>query len=122
MLVDDQLFAFLEINNYPSLYKTQEGDSCIMFGPLSLCNNGRADNNALNLFPTFKDRHFVTDEELMFESMRKQFVDGRCIIALFDHNALRMHVVNNLFIAAGEQIYVDYGFITVPRAQNNLIV
>jgi hypothetical protein len=115
--VDDDLFSFLQNNNYPSLYKTKEGDLCVLFGPLSLCNNGRTEN-ALNFYPSFKDRHMLTDEELVYESMRKRFVDNNefpprnFIYILFDHYSLRMHITNNIPIAAGVQIMVDYGFVT----------
>jgi hypothetical protein len=118
--VDKTLFSLLRRNCYPSLYKSREGDLCIVIGPLSLCNNGRL-LHPNKFYPCFKDRNMLTDEELIFESMRKQFEDGIDIVpppppfvlVLFDHLALRMHIVEPLSLAAGEQIYVDYGFVTV---------
>jgi hypothetical protein len=118
--VDIVLFTFLQLHNYPSLYESKEGDLCVLIGPLALCNNGRS-MQLQNHYPSFKDRHMVTDKELVYESMRKQFFDEddelpptNFVFVLFSHFALRIHVTNNLLISAGSQIFVDYGFITPP--------
>jgi hypothetical protein len=116
--VDERMFSVLKKNNYPSLYETAEGDLCIVIGPLSLCNNGRL-LHPNKFYPRFKDRNMLTDEELIYESMRKQFFRVNVlpplqfVMVLFDHFALRMHIVDHPSIAAGEQLFVDYGFVTV---------
>jgi hypothetical protein len=118
--VNLKLFNFLKQNNYPSLYQTREGDFCVMFGPLSLCNNGRGIEQ--NYYPEFKDRHMITDEELMFCSSRKEYGSNQVsfppvqfVYILFNHFSLRLHVVNNMLLFAGEQIFVDYGHVTVTK-------
>jgi hypothetical protein len=129
--VEKKLFDYLSKNGYPSLYKSKEGDLCIMFGPLSLCNNGR--NQLINHYPSFIDRDMLTDEELMYCSSRKQFTNVTTValgadllvvpptdsvLILFEHFALRMHVTNNIFILQGEQIFVDYGHLTAVGNNN----
>ncbi len=116
----ENLFEFLVNNGYSSLYKTKEGDCCIVLGPLSLCNNGRAIQ--LNYYPQFIDRDMITDQELMYCSARKEFVleigdfslpPTRFHYILFEHYALRIHINNDVLLSAGEQILVDYGHLTV---------
>jgi hypothetical protein len=119
--VDARLFKFLKDNSFPSLYTSNEGDLCVMFGPLSLCNNGR--NLQPNYYPRFIDRDMLSDEELLYTAARKCFKNtilGVIMLPpvhfhyiLFEHYALRIHVTNNFLIMRGDQIYVDYGHVTV---------
>jgi hypothetical protein len=115
--VNKDLFDFLKNNNYPSLYQTQEQDYCIVIGPLSLCNNGRTVHNNVR-YPQFKDRDLLMDLELLYSGFRKDyknefqipFQSSRYIE--FEHFALAMHVTNNILLRKGDQIMVDYGFVT----------
>jgi hypothetical protein len=110
--VDQRLFDYLVLHDYQSLYISHESDYCIVIGPLSLCNNGRTHQNIVR-FPQFKDRNLLTDEELWFTSFRKEYTeDGPSVMIEFEHCALRMHVTNNMFLTTGDQIMVDYGFVT----------
>jgi hypothetical protein len=110
--VDQNMFEYLVQCDYHSLYITREKDYCIVIGPLSLCNNGRTSQNVIR-YPCFKDRNLLTDEELWFTAFRKEFSEnGQWSLIEFAHCALRMHVINNKFLTTGDQIMVDYGFVT----------
>jgi hypothetical protein len=113
--VDEELFLFLRLNDYSSLYVTNEGDFCILIGPLALCNNGRTVENFIR-FPTLTDRGW-NDEELMYDSFRREFINlqqtGGFIHVEFEHYAIEMDVRFDTLRLAGSQILVDYGFVTV---------
>jgi hypothetical protein len=115
--VDQELFQDLFNNNYPSLYITHERDYCIVVGPLSLCNNGSANNQGVR-YPRFVDRNLLTDEELMYKSFRKEYQQtaelplSKWVLIEFEQYALRMHIANNIFLTTDAQIMVDYGFVT----------
>jgi hypothetical protein len=113
--IDEEMFEFLKLNDCSSLYITNEGDYCVLVGPLALCNNGRS-VVTVNQFPEFTDRG-LNDEELMYQGFRKDFQPFPqgvgCIHIEFEHFALRMDVRGNIIRTAGSQILVDYGFVTV---------
>jgi hypothetical protein len=118
--MDEDIFEFLRINGCSSLYVTNEGDFCILIGPLSLCNNGRSVENVVR-FPRFTDRGFL-DEELMYHGFRREFINvdqpAVDVFIEFEHYSLKMDVLNDTIRLSGSQIFVDYGFVTIVAADN----
>ncbi len=105
--VTDEMFLRLRNNGFNSLYETREHDRCILFGPLSLCNNSTL---LSDYWPSFIDRNYETDVELEYHGLRRSYTafPHAYDFIPFSHFSVRMHITQEKDISVGEQIYMNY--------------
>ncbi len=105
--VTQEMFIVLQDNGFTSLYETREHDFCILFGAVSLCNNGSLLGQ---YWPSLIDRSYMGDNELEYHGLRRAYTVFPHTFqnVPFTHFSVRMHITEVKRVSVGDQIYVNY--------------
>jgi hypothetical protein len=107
--VSEKLFVELKRLSCGTLYQTREGDFCLMYGVLSLCNNSALLSD--KMWPTLVDRDYLSHEELFVNDCDNSRIAPNFKTLLMKHHAIKMHLSDRMkakVIQVDDQIFVNY--------------